>query len=107
MTEIEALKKRVALHYKDAVESAVLASSYNEEVKALRAFAQDIMSYWPDGDLDGGDLQEIAEKHGLLKLETRYEPCGESCKCSEYANAFEWKDGVTCYRKTNLLIGEY
>ena len=72
---------------------------------ALRAFAKDVMRVWPHGDLDGGDLQDIAEKHGLLKPETRYEPCGDGCNCAGYCDAEEFKDGITCYRKTGLLTG--
>jgi hypothetical protein len=75
------------------------------ELESLRAFAQAIMEAWPMGDLDGGDLQAAAEKHGLLKPETRYEPCGEGCSCAEYADAHEFAAGVTCYRKTALLKG--
>lgn len=75
------------------------------ELESLRAFAQAIMEAWPMGDLDGGALQAAAEKHGLLRPETRYEPCGEGCSCAEYADAHEFAAGVTCYRKTALLKG--
>lgn len=77
----------------------------DEEIAALRAFALAVMEVWPMGDLDGGALQEIAEKHGMLKPETRHEPCGEVCSCNEYADPHEWEDGVVCYRKTPLLKG--
>lgn len=76
-----------------------------EEIDALRAFAKAVMEVWPMGDLDGGTLQELAEQHGMLKPETRHEPCGEACSCREYADAQEWEGGVVCYRKTPLLIG--
>ena len=79
--------------------------AWREESQALRAFAQDVMSYWPEGAPDGGDLQALAEKHGLLKPETRHEPCGENCSCAENADAQEWGFGVVCYRKTPLLLG--
>jgi hypothetical protein len=76
------------------------------EIDALRAFAQAVMADWPDCMmLDGGDLQELAERHGLLTPETRHEPCGEGCSCNEYAGPDEWADGVVCYRKTPLLTG--
>ncbi len=77
----------------------------NAEIAQLRAFAQAVMEVWPMGDLDGGTLQEIAEKHGMLKPETRHEPCGEVCSCNEYAAPHEWEYGVVCYRKTPLLKG--
>lgn len=72
---------------------------------ALRAFAQDVMRVWPCGDLDGGSLQEAAEKHGLLRPETRHEPCGDGCNCAEVCDEEDFEDGVTCYRKTELLMG--
>lgn len=72
---------------------------------ALRAFARDAMRVWPHGDLDGGDLQDIAEKHGLLRQETRYEPCGDGCNCAEVCDEEDFKRGVTCYLKTELLMG--
>lgn len=75
------------------------------DLDALRAFAQDVMEAWPMGDVDGGDLQSIATKHGLLKPEVRREPCGEVCDCADYAAVREFADGVTCYRKTPLLLG--
>jgi len=78
----------------------------NAEVNSLRAFAQEVMQCWPMGDLDGGTLQDAAEKHGLLRPETRHEPCGEGCACAEYALPVEFADGVTCYRKTPLLTGQ-
>jgi len=81
------------------------ACATEAENEALRAFAKAVMECWPMGDLDGGTLQEIAEKHGMLKPETRYEPCGEVCSCREYADAQEWAGGLVCYRKTALLMG--
>lgn len=81
------------------------AADQDDTISALRAFAQEVMECWPMGDLDGGTLQDAAVKHGLLKPETRHEPCGEGCSCAEYADAQEWEGGVVCYRKTPLLKG--
>lgn len=36
------------------------------------------------GDLDGGFLQDTAEKLGLLYYVEVTEPCGEYCRCAEY-----------------------
>jgi len=73
----------------------------------LRAFAQGIMEAWPEGSgLDGDELQDIATKHGILAPEILHEPCREFCYCAEYAAPDEWIDGVVCYRKTALLLGE-
>jgi hypothetical protein len=75
------------------------------ERDALRAFAQSVMEVWPYGDLDGGTLQDIAHEHGLLEPETRTEPCGENCACSESVTEGEFVTGVECYRKAPLLTG--
>jgi hypothetical protein len=79
------------------------------ERDALRAFAQEVMACWPNVDLDGGTLQDAAEKHGLLKPETRHEDCsdtcGNFCNCAGMYDTKEWDAGVTCYRKTELLLG--
>jgi len=76
------------------------------ERNALRAFAQGVMESWPDGDVDGGYLQDMAEQHGLLKPETFHEACGEDCRCLQYFSSTEWQEGVTCYHQTPLLTGE-
>jgi hypothetical protein len=77
-----------------------------KEIDALRAFAQAVMEAWPIFDIDGDTLQEVAVKHGMLKPETRHEPCGETCACAEYADQSEWNDGIVCYRITPLLTGK-
>ena len=61
----------IAIH--EAAELVEVMARAGEEIKrlraenaTLRAFARDIMAAWPDGDVDGGALQEIAVAHGLL-----------------------------------------
>ncbi len=64
--------------------------------RQLIAFAREILSgYRCDeiGDIEGGDLQDIAHKHGLLLEITATEPCAEDCVCAE-AGEFP----ATCYR---------
>lgn len=89
----------------------------NHIIKKLRAFANELMDEWPGGCLDGGDLQEIAVKHELLIPTARYKSCCEqcqnneyheccSCACVEYYTTEEWQEGITCYRKTELLKGD-
>lgn len=73
------------------------------ENETLRAFARDVMAAWPDGDVDGGALQEMAVSHGLLVPEARTEPCGDECECAWYYDQAEMADGVTCYRRAPLL----
>lgn len=73
----------------------------------LEKFAKKIFetSDWPDGSgIDNGDLQDIAAECGLLTPETRYEPCSEGCHCADYYGADDMRDGVTCYRKCELLL---
>jgi hypothetical protein len=76
------------------------------QIEALRAFATDIMEAWPMGGIDGADLQDIAEKHGLLSPVTMTAPCHEECNCTDYGlTPAEWASGHICYRKTALLRG--
>ncbi len=68
----------------------------------LRAFAQAIMESWPQGDVDGADLQDAAIEHGLLTPVNVAAPCNdESCMCAEVGNL----PGI-CYRRTSLLTGK-
>lgn len=109
--EIERLREernqdRIAAGHRLALElECLLLDTKDDEAKQLRAFAQGVMRYWPEGAPDGGALQDLAEKHGLLKPEKRNAPCGEGCACAEYVDSQEWGLGVTCYQKTPLLTG--
>lgn len=68
------------------------------ENDTLRAFANEMVSSaFEGGSFDGGDIQDIAVKHGLLRIEQPEEECGEVCACREYGFPTE------CYRKTRLL----
>ena len=60
--------------------------------------------FYPEcGDIDGGTFQDLAEKHGILIPEIKYQPCGEFCKCNEVVYDEEWQDGVTCYHAAEWL----
>jgi hypothetical protein len=98
--------RRIAALQGDITPESWLMDWAAKEIDALRAFAQAVMEAWPMGDIDGDILQEIAVKHGILKPETRHEPCGETCSCSKYVSQVDWEDGVVCYRITPLLTGE-
>lgn len=78
-----------------------------DDVKKLRAFAQEIYDEWPHvGMLDGFDLQELAQKHGLLSPTKRFKPCAdEGCNCAEMCSDVDWREGVECFTKTPLLKG--
>jgi hypothetical protein len=68
------------------------------EIDRLRGFARDVMSAWPDGGIDGGELQDIAVKHGLLIPETRIEACGENCACVYYGFP------TNCHRRVDWIL---
>jgi hypothetical protein len=77
-------------------------------VVQLRAFALAIMKEadWPQGgDVDGFQIQELAEEYGLLVKTEQTKPCGENCHCLEYIGEVSEKEPATCYRKTPLLLG--
>ncbi|WP_339503948.1 hypothetical protein [Pseudomonas sp. RL_105y_Pfl2_101] len=67
-------------------------------VEALCAFANEMVdAVFEGGSLDGADIQDIAVKHGVLRIETREDECGERCACREYGFPAE------CYRRTELI----
>ena len=69
------------------------------ERNQLRAFAIEMINAsFEGGSFDGGDIQDIAVKHGLLRIERREDECGEACACREYGFPAE------CYRKTSLVL---
>lgn len=81
------------------------AATCESELAALRAFARDVLvteEAWIS-DRDGDELQDLAIKHGLIRLKdpAPTEPCGEGCACAEYHG--DMSDGVECYECTALL----
>jgi hypothetical protein len=72
------------------------------DLEKLRAFAQAVLSDWPDSAPDGFELQELGEKHGLLTPVEVTEPCDpDHCGCAEYDDF-----PMICYRRTPLLTGK-
>ena len=75
-------------------------------IENLRGFIREIMESWPLGDVDGGALQDLAIKYGLLKLKEPppTEPCSDECTCG-YAYEFgDFAAGlVECYERTELM----
>ncbi len=104
MSKDQAMHGAVELWANTLVRKDKRIATLEARAKALQAFAQDIMSNWPEGDIDGGDLQEIAVKHGLLKPVMMDRPCSEDCHCQEFYSSAEWP--VECFRKTDLLSSE-
>jgi hypothetical protein len=83
--------------------------AFKPEDARLREFAQLIMEGWPeDAGVDGFEIQDAAEKFGLIELKSPAptEPCGEGCTCDQYYEPKDWGRGVQCYRKTKLLTGD-
>ena len=76
------------------------ASSGNSDllVSRLKAFVDEVIEVAFDGgDCDGAEIQEAATRWGLLKETTQEEPCGDACRCLEYAGRDDFP--ITCYRK--------
>jgi hypothetical protein len=65
--------------------------------EVMKEFIKDLMwgigGEWCD-QIDGGDLQEHAEKLGLIEKTTVTEPCCENCACADVWDEFP----VECYR---------
>lgn len=68
----------------------------------LLAFAREIMKAHPEGGIDGGDLQDIATKYGLLIANERDTPCDEDCYCAVKYGLNEFP--LTCYQHADFLI---
>ena len=67
----------------------------------LRKFAILIMDELNESvDICGGDVEDFAERCGLIEKVEVYEPCGDICQCEEYM-----ANGVTiyCNKRTELI----
>ena len=77
-----------------------LSQDLEKRLAPMKAFASEMIgAAFEGGSFDGGDIQDIAVKHGLLQIEQRTEECGEVCACREYGFP------ASCYRKTDLVKG--
>lgn len=68
----------------------------------LRAFAADVLDEFWEGGMDGSDLQDIGEKHGLLIKTEMAERCSDEeggCSCAEAGADFP----TECYRYAPIL----
>lgn len=70
------------------------------DIEKLKGFASAVLDCWPE-DCDGADIQNLAEKFGLLEKIQVTEPCGEQCDCAGMQNI-----PGECYRRTALAKGE-
>ena len=88
----------------EKMEALALAAA--AEIESLRAFSRAVLECWPDADVGGDMLQDLAVQHGLLEPQTKTMPCSkESCRCREYYASDQWVDGIICYRRTALVLG--
>lgn len=84
---------------KEVMGARMTLYTLERERNQLRAFAIEMINAsFEGGSFDGGDIQDIAVKHGLLRIERREDECGEACACREYGFPAE------CYRKTSLVL---
>jgi hypothetical protein len=75
-----------------------------DQIESLIKFAQEILSDFPDlSSLDGVDIQDLAEKYGLLIPEIVHASCGEGCNCAEVCDDDDFKEGVTCFHFADWL----
>ena len=108
IAERDAARAELQLFVKADMEWQDEMTALEDERDALRAFAQALFDDWPNSlGVDGFDLQDIAQKHGLLCPQIVTTPCkDEGCNCLDYNGGAEaMSDGVICYRKTKLLTG--
>lgn len=74
-----------------------LESGIDERVEAVRFARELISTAFDGGSFDGGEIQDMAVKHGLMRIERREVECGEVCACREYGFPSD------CYR-TNACL---
>lgn len=71
----------------------------------FREFADEIIDRGLEASLDGAYIQDLAVKHGLLKVVTMDKPCCEGCQCKDIVGEDGFPTG--CYRKTYTLATEW
>lgn len=100
MAEDAAAKGDAARHQCGGMEMEI--QELRENAAKLAAFAQEIISgALEGGSFDGADLQESAERHGLIAKQVMNEPCRgpeEYCACA-WSTSFP----AECYRITAEL----
>ncbi|MDX4034514.1 hypothetical protein QYO99_29575 [Pseudomonas aeruginosa] len=100
MAEDAAAKGDAARHQCGGMEMEI--QELRENAAKLAAFAQEIISgALEGGSFDGADIQESAERHGLIAKQMMREPCRgpeEYCACA-WSTSFP----TECYRITAEL----
>jgi hypothetical protein len=88
----------------NAMKAAITAALTTVTDSAAVKFCREIFAVVNEGDdFDGGTLQDMGVKYGLLIPTEMAEPCGPegACNCAEYGDFPQ-----TCYRFTAALTGE-
>lgn len=79
---------RADLPIPEDVRQAALACVLEQHHRLLRFAGEILARHRGDdphdiGDVDGGTIQEMAVKHGLLEARRVTAPCGDCCVCAE------------------------
>ncbi len=102
--EIESLlRRRAELKAAIATLTPPESGGQGDGYAALHGFARELLSMLNDGGPDGGDVQRVAESHGLLTSTPTIVPCGEDCPCAEFYNHGDESD---CYRRAPWLTAD-
>ena len=76
---------------------------YIGDLTKLRRFISELA--WHEGewcnDVDGIDLQDLLEKHKLIRKVEKLAPCCEACACAEIFGRDEFP--VQCYEWTEVM----
>jgi hypothetical protein len=74
-----------------------------EQLAAATSFIRHVM--WNEGnwcgDIDGGDIQDMAERDGLIVMKEVKEPCCEGCACADAYLPEEWP--VQCFEYVDWM----
>ena len=59
-------------------------------------FIDDVLGMlWANADIDGMDIQDCAQRHGIIEPVEMKEPCSEGCNCSDFYEG----EPFICYRR--------
>lgn len=85
-----------------------VAGQKRSQQEKMKSFINELFEDYEGGsDLDGGDLQDLAEKHGILVPTIHHEPCSDGelneCVCAGICDDDDFKAGVKCFRLADWL----
>lgn len=86
----------LATEYMGKLKSWQAATELERRNEKAVEFARHMFTeVWPEGGIDGGELQELGERFGFLEPVEVDRACGEGCVCDLY-DSFP----MTCYKPT-------